>query len=49
MFNPDYTYTVLVAGLIIMSTSIYVIYKIYKASKNTFAYVLMAFSFLDGA
>ncbi len=32
-----------------MSASAYVIYKVYKGSKSQFAYVLMAFTFLDGA
>ncbi len=32
-----------------MSASAYVIYKVYKGSKSKFAYILMAFTFLDGA
>jgi hypothetical protein len=32
-----------------MCASAYVFYRIFKGSKSTFAYVLMAFTFLDGA
>jgi hypothetical protein len=32
-----------------MSASANVIYKVYKGSQSQFAYVLMAFTFLDGA
>jgi hypothetical protein len=32
-----------------ISASAYVIYKVYKGSKSQFAYVLMAFTFLDVA
>jgi hypothetical protein len=49
MFNPAKNYTYLATGVFMMSASTYVIYKIYKGSKSQFAYVLMAFTFLDGA
>ncbi len=49
MLNPAYTYTCLLSAVIMISTSIYVIYKIHKGSKSTFAYLLMAFTLLDGA
>jgi hypothetical protein len=42
-------YTFLVSGVFMMSASAYVIYKVYKGSKSQFAYVLMAFTFVDGA
>ncbi len=42
-------YTELASGVLMMSASTYVIYKVYKGSKSQFAYVLMAFTFLDGA
>ncbi len=42
-------YTHLASGVLTMSASAYVIYKVYKGSKSKFAYVLMAFTFLDGA
>ena len=42
-------YTYLATGVFMMSASAYVIYKVYKGSKSQFAYVLMAFTFLDGA
>lgn len=49
MFAPVYTYTSLASGLIMMSCSLYLYYKIYTGSKSTFAFVLMGFTFLDGA
>ncbi len=49
MFFPALTYTCLATGVLMMSASAYVIYKVYKGSKSQFAYVLMAFTFLDGA
>jgi hypothetical protein len=48
MLYPAMNYTELVSGVFMMSTSAYVIYKVYKGSKSQFAYVLMAFTFLDG-
>ncbi len=42
-------YTYLSSGVLNMSASAYVIYKVYKGSKSQFAYVLMAFTFVDGA
>jgi hypothetical protein len=41
-------YTYLASGVFMMSVSAFVIYKVYKGSKSQFAYVLMAFTFLDG-
>ncbi len=49
MLYPVVSYTCLASGLIMMSTSAFVIYKVYKGSKSRFAYTFMAFSFLDGA
>ena len=49
MLYPAYSYTCLATGVFMMSASTYVIYKVYKGSKSQFAYVLMAFTFLDGA
>ncbi len=42
-------YTYLVSGLIMMSESTYVIFKVYKGSKSHFVYALMAFTFIDGS
>ena len=49
MYLPAENYTYLASGVFMMSASAYVIYKVYKGSKSQFAYVLMAFTFLDGA
>ena len=49
MFSPAMNYTYLGSGVFVMSVSAYVNYKVYKGSKSQFAYVLMAFTFLDGA
>ncbi len=49
MADPALNYTCLATGVFMMSASTYVIYKVYKGSKSQFAYVLMAFTFLDGA
>jgi hypothetical protein len=49
MFYPAENYTELASGVFMMSASAYVIYKVNKGSKSKFAYVLMAFTFLDGA
>ncbi len=49
MFYPAMNYTNLATGVFMMSASAYVIYKVYKGSKSQFAYVLMAFTFVDGA
>ncbi len=49
MLNSAMNYTYLTTGVFMMSASAYVIYKVYKGSKSQFAYVLMAFTFLDGA
>jgi hypothetical protein len=49
MFLPVMNYTYLTSGVIMMSTSTYVVYRIYLGSKSTFAFVLMAFTLLDGA
>jgi hypothetical protein len=49
MFYPALSYTSLASGVFMMTASAYVIYKVYKGSKSQFAYVLMAFTFLDGA
>lgn len=43
------TYTYMVAGLISMSVSTYVLRKICNGSKSKFAYALMAFTFIMGA
>ncbi len=42
-------YAELASGVLMMSASAYVNYKVYKGSKSQFAYALMAFTFLDGA
>ncbi len=42
-------YTNLTSGLFLISASAYVIYKVYKGSKSQFAYVILTFTFLDGA
>lgn len=47
--GPVLTYTELAVGLIVMIASSYVLYKIYKGSKSSFAYALMGFALLDGA
>jgi hypothetical protein len=47
--TPVDTYTLLVCGVVMMFASSYVIIKIYQTSKSTFAYLLMAFTFLNGA
>jgi hypothetical protein len=49
MLYPAVNYTYLASGIFMISASAYVIYKVYKGSKSQFAYVLMAFTFLDGA
>ncbi len=49
MFYPAIEYTSLASGVIMMSSSAYVSSKVYKGSKDQFAYILMAFTFLDGA
>jgi hypothetical protein len=49
MVYPITNYTELASGVILMSASAYVIYKVYKGSKSQFSYVLMSFTFLDGA
>ncbi len=49
MFYTAINYTYLLSGVFMMSASAYVICKVYKGSKSQFAYVLMAFTFLDGA
>ncbi len=49
MFSPAMNYTKLTSGVIMMSTSAFVIYKVYRGSKSQFAYALMGFSFLDGS
>jgi hypothetical protein len=43
------SYTCLASGVIMMSASTFVMYRVYKGSKSVFAYSLMAFTFLDGA
>jgi hypothetical protein len=48
MFDPAMNYTCLASGVFMMSASAFVIYKVYKGSKSQFAYVLMAFTLLDG-
>ena len=48
MLYPALNYTNLATGVFMMSASAYVIYKVSKGSKSQFAYVLMAFTFLDG-
>ncbi len=42
-------YTQLATGSILIPVASFVSYKIYKGSKSIFAYVLMFFTFLDGA
>ncbi len=49
MYYPAESYTFLASGVFMMSASAYVIYKVFKGSKSQFAYVLMAFTFIDGA
>ncbi len=49
MLYPFMNYTCLASGVFMMSASAFVIFKVYKGSKSQFAYVLMAFTFLDGA
>ena len=46
---PAYTYTNIAAGVILMIAAPYVLKKVWEGSKSTFAYALMAFTFLDGA
>lgn len=48
MLYPVYCCTLLASGVLMLCASSYVIYRIYKGSKSNFAYVLMAFTFLDG-
>ncbi len=49
MIEPDLSYTYLVVGVVLLPASSYCIYKIYQGSKSGFAYILMAFTMLDGA
>ncbi len=49
MLYPTMSYTCLASGVFMVSASAYVIYKVYKGSKSQFAYVIMAFTFLDGS
>ncbi len=42
-------YTYLTSGVIMISVSPFVIYKVYRGSKSNFAYILMAFTLLSGA
>jgi hypothetical protein len=49
MHHSALNYTCLSSGVFMMSASAYVIYKVYNGSKSQFAYVIMAFTFLDGA
>jgi hypothetical protein len=49
MLYPVSNYTELASGVFMMSASAYVIFKVYRGSKSQFAYLLMAFTFLDGA
>jgi hypothetical protein len=48
MYFPGYTYSELASGLIMMLAAPYVIYKAYLGSKSVFAYVLMAFTLIEG-
>ncbi len=48
MIDPAENYTCLVSGVVLLSASTFVIYRVSKGSKSTFAYVLMAFTFMDG-
>ncbi len=48
MLYPAMGYTWLASGMIMMSSSAFVIFKIYKGSKSQFALILMAFTFIDG-
>jgi hypothetical protein len=45
----DGAITSLVAGLTLATFSLLVSFKVYKGSKSTFAYTLMAFTFVNGA
>ncbi len=49
MYNPVMDYTFIASGVIMMCASTLVIHKVYKGSKSSFAYVLLAFTFFDGA
>ncbi len=49
MFLPTMSYTCLASGVFMVSSSAFVIYQVHRGSKSQFAYVLMAFTFLDGA
>ncbi len=40
--------TSLAAGIVLMTAPMLVCWKVYKGSKSTFAYTLMAFTFVDG-
>ena len=40
-----YSYTCLGVGLILLTSSTAIMYKIYNGSKSTFAYVLLIFTF----
>ncbi len=40
--------TSLAAGIVLMPAPMLVCWKVYKGSKSTFAYTLMAFTFVDG-
>jgi hypothetical protein len=48
MLWPPETYTYLVTGVILISASSYLFYKIYRGSKSRFAYILITFTMLDG-
>jgi hypothetical protein len=47
--DPALTYSELAAGLTMILSAIYLIYRIHHGSKSTFAYTLISFTFLDGA
>ena len=47
-YNSESAITSLAAGLSLIAATIPVCWKVYKGSKSTFAYTLMAFTFVDG-
>ena len=47
MYFRDLSISCLTYGLILTPVVLYVSYKVFKGSKSEFAYILLAFSFLD--
>ena len=46
--HPTHMYTYIVAGFGMIIGSLYALNKIYRGSKSLFAYILMAFTLVDG-